>query len=277
MSGIAPARAARGRRGLVAALAAAAVLAVHALAVGTGPGRAADAAVLDAAGYATDSQLLGAVGVGSILLAAAVAIGIAIARRRGDLGVVAVAVILGSSGLSRVLKQLVLTRPELAPGPANSYPSGHMVAFAAVAAGLMVVLPPAWRLAVALAAAVVLPLVATRLVLDGWHRPSDVLGSLLLVLAVTALGTAWRAPAPPVDPRRHRLLEGALLALAALAGAVGGALAAASALGGGEGWVLAAASTLLGAACAATLAALVRLLRLAPARRRAGGGAAVRA
>ncbi|WP_404312214.1 phosphatase PAP2 family protein [Agrococcus terreus] len=259
------ARAGRSRRVAAAVVAGAAVLVVYALAVHTGGGRALDGAVLDAAGYATDSPLLTAVSVASLLLACALVATIALARRRGDLAIVGVAIIVGGSVVGRLLK-LVLPRPEEAGG-ANSFPSGHMIAFAGVAVALLVVLPAVARPFAAIAAALVLPAVAVQLVRDGWHRPSDVLGSLLLVLAATAAATAWRAPHAPARARFHRLAETGLMAAALVAAAVAGIAHGFAPEGDARGgWTLVAGAAALVALVEAFLAAILRLLRLAPGR-----------
>lgn len=264
------ARAGRAPRTAVAVVAAVAVLVVYALAVHTGRGQEVDGAVLDAAGYATDSPLLTAVSVASLLVACAAVATIGLVRRRGDLAIVGVAVVVGSSVVGRLLK-LVLPRPEDAGG-ANSFPSGHMIAFAGVAVALLVVLPAVARPAAAVAAALVLPAVAVQLVRDGWHRPSDVLGSLLLVLAATAAATAWRAPHAPARARFHRLAETGLMAAALVAAAVAGVTHGFAPEGDARGgWTLVAGAAALVALVEAFLAATLRLLRLAP-----GGGAARR-
>lgn len=245
-----PRATARVERLVVAVAAAVALAGVFALAVWTERGRRAEGAVLDASTFSTDSPLLGVVGVSTLAVACAALLAIGLVRRRGDLAVVAIAVVVGSAAVGQLLKHLVLSRPTLVAEQANSFPSGHMIAFAGVAAGLMLVSPAALRMLLAPVAVVLLSLVAVRLVHDGWHRPSDVVGSLLLVVCLTAAGTLWRAPAPPSRRAPHRILELVHVGGAAVAGLV--AIVAALVAGGGAD-----GSRLLLAATAALVAAVL--------------------
>ncbi|SDH57763.1 phosphatase PAP2 family protein [Agrococcus jejuensis] len=256
-----PRASARVERIAVAALAAVAFGVVFAVAVWTEHGRLAEGAVLDASTFATDSSLLGVVGVTSLAAACAGLVVVGLVRRRGDLAIVAVGIVAASTGVGQLLKHLVLSRPTLLAEQGNSFPSGHMIAFAGVAAGLLVVLPAALRLVAAPVASVVLSLVAVRLVHDGWHRPSDVVGSLLLVVCLTAVGTLWRPPAPPMRRAPHRIVELALVGGAIVAGLVAG-IAAMLASGDATGQrLLLAASAGLVAAVLVAVATLSWLLR----------------
>ncbi len=257
-----PRASARAERIGIAVLAAVAFGVVFAVAVWTEHGRLAEGAVLDASTFATDSSLLGVVGVASLAAACVGLVAIGLVRRRGDLALVAVGVVAASTGVGQLLKHLVLSRPTLVAEQGNSFPSGHMIAFAGVAAGLLVVLPVALRLVAAPVASVVLSLVAVRLVHDGWHRPSDVVGSLLLVVCLTAVGTLWRPPAPPTRRAPHRIVELAHLGGAVVAGVVAivAALVATSSRASGEP-LLVAASAALVAAVLGAVATLSWLLR----------------
>lgn len=256
-----PRASARVERIVVAALAAAALAIVFAVAVWTERGRLTEGAVLDASTFATDSPLLGVVGVSSLAAACVALVAIGLVRRRGDLAVVAVGVVALSTAIGQLLKHLVLSRPTLVAEQGNSFPSGHMIAFASVAAAVLIVAPVALRLVVAPVAAVLLSLVAVRLVHDGWHRPSDVVGALLLVVCLTALGTLWRPPAPPTRRAPHRIVELAHVAVALVAGlvAVVAALTASGDASGGR--LLLAASSALVAAVLVAVATLSWLLR----------------
>lgn len=256
-----PRASARVERIAVAVLAAVALGVVFAVAVWTEHGRLAEGAVLDASTFATDSALLGVVGVASLAAACAALVAIGLVRRRGDLAVVAVGVVAASAGIGQLLKHLVLSRPTLVAEQANSFPSGHMIAFAGVAAGVLIVAPAAMRLLLVPVASVLLSLVAVRLVHDGWHRPSDVVGSLLLVVCLTAAGTLWRPPAPPTRRAPHRIVELALVGGAIVAGLVAG-IAAMLASGDAIGErLLLAASAALVAAVLLAVATLSWLLR----------------
>ncbi|UEJ84240.1 hypothetical protein Bra3105_08025 [Brachybacterium halotolerans subsp. kimchii] len=134
--------------------------------------------------------LLSAVSVPSLMLSSAVVLLIAATRDRAMLGVRAFMILAACNVLGQVLKGFVLGRDAIATDQGNSFPSGHMIAFGSVALALWIVLPRAVRGAFAVVAFLVLTAAAFELVHYGWHRPSDVLGSLLLVTAVGAAGGA---------------------------------------------------------------------------------------
>ncbi|QCR18069.1 phosphatase PAP2 family protein [Agrococcus sp. SGAir0287] len=252
----------RAERVAVAVLAAVALAVVFVVAVWTERGRIAEGAVLEASTFATDSPLLGLVGISTLAAACAALLAIGLVRRRGDLALVAIAVVAASAIIGQLLKHLVLSRPTVVAEQGNSFPSGHMIAFAAVAAGALVVLPAALRLVAAPFAAVLLSVVAIRLVHDGWHRPSDVVGALLLVVCLTALATLWRAPVPPSRRAPYRLLELVLLASAGVASlvAIVAAIVVAAAGDAGAPLLVTASSALVAAVlvAVATLSWLVR-------------------
>ncbi|WP_194818077.1 phosphatase PAP2 family protein [Nocardia sp. XZ_19_385] len=120
--------------------------------------------------------------------------------------------------LARVLRLVVLDRPELADAAgwaaANAAPSGHTTAAAASAVVLTMAAPRLVRPWVAVAMAGWVTLIGVQLVVAGWHRPGDVLLAILLVGALSAA-----LPAP-------RIAHGALpLAITAVAGIAGGLVA----------------------------------------------------
>jgi membrane-associated phospholipid phosphatase len=131
-----------------------------------------------------------------LLIVATAAVGVL--RRRVWSAVAAVAVFAGSVGVAALLKP-ALVRPELgvaSPSTHNSFPSGHVAAAAALALAILLVAPARarWWLAVPATAAVSVIGAATTVV--GWHRFSDVIGSLLLVGAVSCLAAAALTLAP---------------------------------------------------------------------------------
>lgn len=132
--------------------------------------------------------LLSAVSVPSLMLSSAVVLLIAATRGRTMLGVRAFMILAACNVLGQVLKGFVLGRDAIATDQGNSFPSGHMIAFGSVALALWIVLPRVMRGVFTVVAALVLAVAAFELVHYGWHRPSDVVGSLLLVTAVGAVG-----------------------------------------------------------------------------------------
>ena len=126
----------------------------------------------------------------SVGVVALIAAGIGLVRRRVDLAVAAGVFILGSNVTTQLLKAL-LTRPVLdSPTAHNSLPSGHTTAAASVALALVLVLPHAVRALVTLAGAGYVAVIAVATVWAGWHRPSDVVAALLVVLAWGAMTMA---------------------------------------------------------------------------------------
>lgn len=196
----------------VGAVLAAAFLALDLWAVRTEDGQSADIDLLvtlqslnPALGPAATVLRPGLV-VGGAL--ACVALGVlALARRRWRSLCAAVLVVALSVGGTWALKELVLERPYLGDYgyTVNTFPSGHVSATLALVAAAAL-LSPAWRtpasrwlfrlalLAVAVAACV-------SSLLEHVHRPSDVVGSVLLVGSVTALVVAAVRPPPAPRPR----------------------------------------------------------------------------
>jgi membrane-associated phospholipid phosphatase len=65
----------------------------------------------------------------------------------------------------------------------TSFPSGHEIRAVVLVACLVACFPRLWPIGIAWLYAV-----TVMLVVGGWHTPSDVLGGLLVAVAVTALG-----------------------------------------------------------------------------------------
>jgi membrane-associated phospholipid phosphatase len=129
------------------------------------------------------------------------------ARRRGRAGLLTVAVVLlGTLGIVELLKHRVLDRAPLIPigdrpymGP-NTFPSGHTAVAAAVAVAAALLAPPARRLAVVAAGAVLTGAVGVAMLIAELHRPSDLMAAPPLAVAVGLLAAAARRE-PPARPR----------------------------------------------------------------------------
>ncbi|MDX6372990.1 MAG: hypothetical protein QOD98_1978 [Nocardioidaceae bacterium] len=173
-----------------------AFLAVYAVGVWTPAGQLLDQQAMRwvAAHTALDSGaalVLGALTATTVAVATAALVLVALAvhgARRALVVGLAPPVVLA---LARLLK-LFLERPDLLPSDyANSFPSGHVAAVAAVAASVALALPDRFRgraLATLLAVPVAVTAVAT--VVLRWHRPSDTLGGALLAVLVGCVGCA---------------------------------------------------------------------------------------
>jgi membrane-associated phospholipid phosphatase len=125
----------------------------------------------------------------SLVLVCLAAAAIGVMRKRIDLAVGATLLVLGANASTQLIKTQV-SRPNLDDFPApNSFPSGHTAAAASVAFALILVLPQAIRGTVALIGAGYVTLIAIATVWAEWHRPSDTVAALLIVLAWGSLAS----------------------------------------------------------------------------------------
>ncbi|SFB43375.1 PAP2 superfamily protein [Amycolatopsis marina] len=182
-------------------------------------------------------------------------------NRRFLTGVAGIGVVLCSVAAARVLK-LVLARPDLGVASStthNSFPSGHVTAAASLLlAFVLVVAPPLrWWLAVPGVAGVAAVSAATMI--SGWHRLSDVLGGLLLAVAVTCVAASLlQGRRRSADtPRASASATGRTVVALVSGAAVVGTAAALAAVDGAAAAVL--------AACGCTVLTLVPALVVLPA------------
>lgn len=119
-----------------------------------------------------------------VVLGVAVATVIAMLRRRFTLALQAVVLVLGANLATQVLKRVVLFRPEADGHVLNTLPSGHTTVAASFAAALVLVAPPWARPLLAVAGAAYAALTGVSTMALQWHRPSDVIAAVLVVLAL---------------------------------------------------------------------------------------------
>jgi membrane-associated phospholipid phosphatase len=134
------------------------------------------------------------------LLVAGVA-AIALLRRRPWLAAGALFVTLGASLATQAAKVVLDGSRARFPLPDTEYPSGHMTAAAAIALALVLVVPPRLRIPAALLGLAWTAGVGLSLVATGTHRPSDVIGGVLMAGAFAALAFRPSAPDAPRAPR----------------------------------------------------------------------------
>jgi len=240
--GIEPAPADRPGRGfwhavghaLVALLAAAGVAGVYLACVRTSLGQSVDTLMMRGADVSHErvvqvlDRALNGTTLASLVLVCVAAAAIGFIRRRVDLALAAGLLVIGANASAQLFKSR-LPRPDLDGFPApNSFPSGHTTAAASVAFALILVLPFAIRGTVALIGAGYVTIIAIATVWAEWHRPSDTVAALLIVLAwgagASALIRAKRARITGVTARPNRfavLLVGGVGALSAVAGLLG--------------------------------------------------------
>lgn len=181
---------------LIGLLAAAGVIAIYVVFVRGSLGQAMDTASMRGADVhhprvvAVLERTLNDTTLVSLILVCVAAAAIGVIRRRLDLAIGAAAIVLGANLTAQLLKDH-LDRPNLDNFPApNSFPSGHTTAAASVAFALVFALPHAVRGVVALAGSAYVAVIAVATVWAEWHRPSDTVAGLLLVLAYGGLVTA---------------------------------------------------------------------------------------
>jgi membrane-associated phospholipid phosphatase len=159
------------------------------------------------------NSILNIVSVASLLGATAVIALIALLRLRRSLGLAAVGLLVGANASTWLLKNVVLSRPdlnlqEITPATLNSMPSGHSTAVFSAVAALLFVLPAHWRAPAALLGAGYSILTALATMSAGWHRAGDSVAAILVVgvWAAIAAMTVVVIGDPKVAVTRHRLL-----------------------------------------------------------------------
>jgi membrane-associated phospholipid phosphatase len=137
-------------------------------------------------------SVLGYVSIGAIGLVALACVAVALARGRVPLAVGALVVIAGSNVTTQLLKHALLERADVVDGVLgpNSFPSGHTTVVAAGVGALCLVTPRWMRPLVVPLGAFAVSLTGASTVVAGWHRPSDVVGAVLVVAVWTA-AVSW--------------------------------------------------------------------------------------
>lgn len=141
--------------------------------------------------------VLDVIDVAFVVLVVGAAVAVAVARRRWLLAV-HVAVLVGGANLTtQILKHSVLERPSLIDSIDNSLPSGHTTVAASAAAVMVLVVPRRVKPVVAVLGAGYTALTGVSTMIGGWHRPSDVVAAIAVVLfwaGVAVLFGAEQAP-----------------------------------------------------------------------------------
>lgn len=163
--------------------------------VDTWAGQRVEDAALDGAAigqghlWRVAEPVLDVVSVGFVAGGLVAAAALALARRRLSLAVQVAVLVAGANLTTRIAKAYLLDRPVLGVGAdyGNTLPSGHTTAAGSVAAGLLLVVPPRARPAVAVLGGGYTALTGISTLVGQWHRPSDVVAGALVVLGWTAL------------------------------------------------------------------------------------------
>lgn len=161
-------------------------------------------------------SVLGYVSIGAIGIVSIVCVALALSRGRAPLAIGALTIIAGANVTTQVLKRVLLERADLVDGvvASNSFPSGHTTVIASGVGALCLVSPRWMRPLVVPVGAFAVALTGASTVVAGWHRPSDVVGAVLVT-------TAWTAAVSVVLGSDHERVPGTwLLALLGSIGAI---------------------------------------------------------
>lgn len=103
---------------------------------------------------------------------------------------VGLGVALGANVSTQVLKNYLITKPNfgLQEASLNSAPSGHTTFAAAAAAALFLASPKKLRPFVAMLGAIISFSAGFSTIVNGWHRPADVITAILLTSLWTVIG-----------------------------------------------------------------------------------------
>lgn len=135
-------------------------------------------------------QLLDLIPAVSGLLALIGLVFILVWKHRFLPAVVGVLVALGANGSAQLLKNYLITKPNYGIQEAlmNSAPSGHTTFAAAAGAALFLASPKKLRPTIALLASIFTLAAGFSTIVNGWHRPSDVISAIFLTGAWTVIG-----------------------------------------------------------------------------------------
>ena len=135
------------------------------------------------------SGLLDTISVASLALLGGAIILLALLRGRPRLAAAAGLVLLGANVTTQVVKGS-FDRPDLVYGwwtEPGAFPSGHTTVAMSLAMALMIVVPPGIRWTAALGGCAYAAAVGIAVISLDWHRPSEVVGAYLVVVAWTGL------------------------------------------------------------------------------------------
>lgn len=186
---------------LTAVLAGAGVWFTWRVFVATAEGQRVDQAAMDGAQFGRTrlwqiaEPVLEVVSIPALGLVLVAAMTLAVLRRRWMLALQIAVLVVGANLSTQLLKYLVLDRPDLGVTYhlPNALPSGHTTAAASVAVAAILVVPPRVRPYATVVGAAYAGLTGVSTLIGQWHRPSDVVAGLLVVLAWCGVATALSA------------------------------------------------------------------------------------
>ncbi|WP_235026798.1 phosphatase PAP2 family protein [Dietzia lutea] len=147
--------------------------------------------------FSAASEALGHITIATLAVAVILIALVGLVRRRPDLAIAGVAVIVLGQVITQALKRFVLPRPELVEVSSNytqnSFPSGHTTIAMTVLFAVFIVVPHRWR---GIAALVVLTWaigIGAYTTTAKWHRLSDTIGADAVALLCGCLAAWWLA------------------------------------------------------------------------------------
>lgn len=233
--------AARVVAGVIGAASAVLVWVVWRYFVGTYDGQRSDWAAFEGATYGQGrlwrvaEPVLDVVSIAFVVLGVGAAMAIALARRRWALAIQVAFLVAGANVTTQLLKHVVLGRENMLGtwDSGNTLPSGHTTVAASVAVALLLVVPRRARPVTALLGAAYTAATGVSTLVGQWHRPSDVVAAVLVVLAWAGIVLAFtpRSGLDRVSPAAPTVGVGSWFTAALLwTGGAGALVAAAVAL-----------------------------------------------
>jgi membrane-associated phospholipid phosphatase len=155
---------------------------------------------------AADLVVLEIISVATLGLALAALVTVSVLRGRRQDGLRACVAVLGAivtaEGLKHVLPSQNPWTGEWSGFNGGSFPSGHAVVVTSISLAVLSISSARWRRLLVGPLVAGTAIAATATVTVGWHRPSDVLGSLFLATAWHRATVAWG----PADRRLRTML-----------------------------------------------------------------------
>jgi membrane-associated phospholipid phosphatase len=164
----------------------------------------------------TSALLVNTIDIASLLVLGPGIVAIGLLRRRRDLAIASLAILVGANATALALKTFLQRLDPLGDDRLRalhgSFPSGHATAAMSLAFALIVVFPPAWQLKVVLVGAAYATCIGVSLMAQGWHMGSDVAGGFLTAGAGAGVAAAFVSPNRTPPPYRENVARfGALL------------------------------------------------------------------
>lgn len=147
------------------------------------------------------AQVLDALPVTSVVIAAVVILFVTVARRRWKAAGIALLAMAAANLSTQLIKAGLPDRPDVGVNTLalNSLPSGHSTLAASAAAAVFLMVSPRWRPAAAFVGGSYAIAAGISTLINQWHRPSDVLAAFFIVAFWTSLaalvvmrsGSSW--------------------------------------------------------------------------------------